>query len=83
MRLLKPLAAIVFWMGLWISIPAVLLYPIALWLARHTQISGLGLGRSYMYALAGLFFPTAFLVDWVYRALFRSQRPDRLNDPAN
>jgi hypothetical protein len=72
MGFLRLLVKIVFWMGLWIAIPAALLYPLALWMAKHTQISGLALGRTYMYAIAALFLPAGFLVDWIYRRFVRT-----------
>lgn len=71
MRLLKPLAEIVFWMGLWIGVPAALLYPVALWLTKRTHISADTLGQTYFYAVAALWLPTGFLVDWTYRRFFR------------
>ena len=86
MRLLKSIAELVFWMGLWICIPAALLYPVALWLAKHAQVSVLVLGRSYIYAVGAWFLPPGLLVDWIYRRFFRGQRPElrpEAGEPSN
>jgi hypothetical protein len=85
MRLLKQLAGLVFWFFLWTAIPAALLYPFALWIAKHTRISGYALAQGYAVAIGLLFLPTGFLIDFMYRhvALGRhaSKSPDVIEDP--
>ena len=60
MRVLKQLAVLVFWFFLWTAIPAALLYPLALWMAKHTQTSGHALAQGYVAAIGLLFLPTGF-----------------------
>jgi hypothetical protein len=85
MRLLRQLAALVSWFFLWTAIPAALLYPFALWMAKHTQISGYALAQGYVAAIALSFLPTGFLIDFVYRHFVRgrhaSKSPDVIEDP--
>jgi hypothetical protein len=73
MRLLKQLAALVFWFFLWTAIPAALLYPFALWMAKRTQISGYALAQCYIIAISLLFLPTGFLIDFIYRHFVRDR----------
>jgi hypothetical protein len=77
MHMLKKIASLVGWFTLWIAIPAASLYPFALWAAKHTDISGCTLTRSYIFAVCLLFFPTGFLVDFIYRRSFRDWRSRR------
>jgi hypothetical protein len=85
MRLLKQLAVLVFWFFLWIAIPAALLYPFALWMEKHTRISGCAIAQSYAFAISLLFLPTGFLVGFMYRHFVRdrhaSKSPDVTEDP--
>ena len=87
MRLLKDLGTALFWMTLWIAIPATMLYPLALWMVNHTRFSAYRAGQSYVIAIALLFLPTGFLVDYLYRSLIRdrhkkNKRPTKSqNDP--
>ena len=74
MRLLKQIATLVFWFFLWSVIPASLVYPFALWMAKHTQISPGALAQSYACAIALLFFPTGFLIDFMYRLFILERR---------
>ena len=80
MRLLKPLGVLVFWFFLWTAVPAAMLYPFALWVAKHTDISGYALARGYLAAISLLFLPTGFLIDFMYRHIVRdghaSKSPD-------
>jgi hypothetical protein len=80
MRLLKQIAALVGWFTLWSAIPALLLYPLALWVAKHTQISGVALAKSYVLTVALLFLPTGFLVDFIYRRFLRHRLSARRSD---
>ncbi len=80
MRLLKQVAALVFWLFLFSAIPAILLYPFALWMARHTQISGHALTQGYIVAIGLLFFPTGFLIDFVYRHFVRGRHASKSPD---
>ena len=79
MRLLNVLAAAAFWFSLWIAIPAALLYPFALWMASHTQISGYALAQNYIGAICLLFLPAGFLIDYLYGRLVRDRRSKRLD----
>jgi hypothetical protein len=65
--LLEELGKTALWMALWVCSPAVLLYPIALWAAKHTQVPTGELNQYYCIAVALLFFPTAFLVHYIVR----------------
>ena len=55
------------WAIIWLGIPAVLLYPVALWLAAHTSIPEGHIALGYGFTIAILWIPTAFLVDFLYR----------------
>jgi len=85
MRVLKQLAVLVFWFFLWTAIPAALLYPLALWMAKHTQTSGHALAQGYVAAIGLLFLPTGFLIDFMYRHFVRdrqaSKSPDVIEGP--
>jgi hypothetical protein len=74
LRLLNRMAVLVFWFFLWIAIPAGLLYPLALWMARHTQISSEAIANGYGVAIALLWLPTGFLVHFIYRRFVRDRR---------
>jgi hypothetical protein len=71
--LLKQIAHLVFWFFLWCAIPAALLYPLALWTAKHIQISEDALGQSYIVGIGLLFLPTGFLVDFLSRPFIRGR----------
>ena len=73
-ELLKIVAKFAGWATIWLGIPAVLLYPVALWVASHTSVSENHLVLGYGFGIAVLWIPTAFLVDFLYRrfALKRS-----------
>jgi hypothetical protein len=73
MLVLKQLTELAFWFLLWFAIPAVLLYPAAVWMAKHTHFSSGTLVQSYLYAVSLLWLPTAFLVDFIYRRLVRDR----------
>lgn len=77
MRLLKQLAVIVFWFFLWTAIPAALLYPFALWMERHTRISGFAVAQGYVFAICLLFLPTGFLVDFMYQHFVRDRQASK------
>lgn len=47
----KEIARLVFWFFLWCAIPATLLYPLALWAAKHTLISEHALAHSYIIGI--------------------------------
>ncbi len=74
MRLLSQIAASIFWFALWMGIPGALLYPVALWMLKHTQFSADFVGQGYVIAVAALFFPSAFLVDFLYRRFILKRR---------
>jgi hypothetical protein len=67
MRLLAQIAELVFWFALWIVTPAGLLYPVVLWMLKHTHYSERFLIQGYLIAIGVLFLPTGFLVDFLYR----------------
>jgi hypothetical protein len=73
MRLLKQLTELAFWFVLWFAIPAGLLYPAALWIAKRTHFSGDMLTQGYLGAVALLWLPTAFLVHFIYGRLIRDR----------
>ena len=75
MMLLRQIAQVVFWFFLWCAIPAALLYPVALWAAKHTVISEDALANSYIIGIGLLFLPTGFLVDFLYRRFIRDRTP--------
>jgi hypothetical protein len=65
MAILKQLTDVVFYFSLSSAIPSALLYPLALWVARNTSISGKVLAQSYFAGIGLLWFPTAFLVEFL------------------
>jgi predicted PurR-regulated permease PerM len=77
---LKRLAELVSWFALWAGLPAALLYPIALWMERRTQFSGEAIAQSYLVAVSVLFFPSAYLVDFLYRRFIRDRHTSRSPD---
>lgn len=84
----KQLAEIVSWFAFWlfsIMIPAVLLYPIALWMAKHTNASAFALAQSFTLAVALLVLPMAFVIDFLYHHFVRDRNagksPDVIDDP--
>jgi predicted PurR-regulated permease PerM len=77
MRLLKQLAVLVFWFFLWTAIPAALLYPFALWVEKHTRISGYAVAQGYVAAICLLFLPTGFLIDFMYRHFVRDRHASK------
>lgn len=81
MCVLKRLGELAFWFALWMGIPAALLYPIALWLAKHSRISVYAVAKGYSFAIALLFLPTGFLVDYAYRRFIRDRRTKRPESP--
>jgi hypothetical protein len=74
MRLLAQIAETVFWFALWITIPAALLYPAALWMLNHTHYSEYFLTQGYVIGIGVLFLPTGFLVDFLWRKFFLKKR---------
>ena len=80
MRLPKEIAALVFWFFLFAAIPAAFLYPLALWMVKHTQISWEVLSEGYGFAAALLFVPTGLSVDFVYRHFFLKRRAKKLQN---
>jgi hypothetical protein len=80
MRVLKQLAVLVFWFFLWTAIPAALLYPLALWMSKHTQISAHALAQGYGAAIALLFLPTGLLIDFMYRHFVRDRHASKSQD---
>lgn len=81
MRVLKQLGELAFWFVLWVGIPAALLYPIALWLAKHSRISVYAVAKGYSFAIALLFLPTGFLVDCAYRRFIRDRHTKQPENP--
>ena len=77
MRLLKQLVVLVFWFFLWAAIPAALLYPFALWMEKHTRISGYAVAQGYVAAICLLFLPTGFLIDFMYRHFVRDRHDSK------
>ena len=76
-RMLAQIAETVFWLALWIIIPATLLYPAALWMLNHTDYSEHVLVQGYVIAICVLFLPTGFLVDFLYRKfIFKKRTPN-------
>jgi hypothetical protein len=75
MRLLARLGETVFWLALWITIPAAMLYPATLWMLSHTHYSVHCLIQGYVIGIGVLFLPTGFLVDFLYRKFFLKKRP--------
>jgi membrane protease YdiL (CAAX protease family) len=71
MAAFKAIAGVVFCFSLWFAVPAALLYPLALWAAKHTPISNDAVAQGYVIAVAILFLPTGILIDFLYRRLFR------------
>ena len=69
-----------FWFLLWAGIPALLLYPLALWMAKHTQISEYALFQGYGCAIALLFLPAGFLIDFMYRHFILVRRTKKSPD---
>jgi hypothetical protein len=67
MWVVKGLATIIFWFSLWCAIPAVMLFPLALWAAKNTFFSVDSIAESYMIGVCLFFLPTAFLLDFLYR----------------
>jgi hypothetical protein len=61
----KALIELFFWFFLCLAIPAALLYPFALWAAKHTLVSVDAIANSYMIGIALLFFPALFLVNFI------------------
>ncbi len=80
MRVLNQLAVLVFWFFLWTAIPAALLFPLALWMAKHTRISGHALAQGYVAATVLLFLPTGFLIDFMYRNFIRERHANKSRD---
>jgi hypothetical protein len=80
MRLLTQLAALVFWLFLWTAIPAALLYPVAVWMGKHTRISGYAPTQSYGAAIGLLFLPTGFLIDFMFRRFVRDRHANKPPD---
>jgi predicted PurR-regulated permease PerM len=80
MRLLKQLAALMSWFVLWTAIPAALLYPFALWMEKHTRISGYAIAKCYVVAVCLLFLPTGFLIDFIYRHFVRNRHASKSPD---
>jgi len=80
MRLLKRLAVLVFWFFLWAAVPAALLYPFALWMEKHTRISGYAIAKGYVAAVCLLFLPTGFLIDFMYRHFVRNRHASKSPD---
>jgi hypothetical protein len=75
MAVLKQLAEGVLWFFLCLAIPAALLYPVALWAAKHTLISMDAIANGYMFGIVLLFFPTWPLVGFLYRRFVRASTP--------
>jgi hypothetical protein len=48
-----------------ILIPAALLYPLALWMSKHTELSGRALSQIYVVAIILLFFLTLYLASFI------------------
>jgi hypothetical protein len=69
MRLLAQIAETVCWFALCITIPAALLYPAVLWMLNHTRYSEHFLIQAYTIGIGVLFFPSWFLVYFIYRKL--------------
>jgi hypothetical protein len=63
-----------------ILIPAALLYPLALWMSKHTELSGRALSQIYIVAITLLFFPTLYLVFSISQHL-ELRRPKKSSGP--
>jgi hypothetical protein len=75
MRVLAQIAETILWFALWLTIPAALLYPVALWMLNHTQYSESNLIWGYITGIAVLFWPTGFVVDFLYRKFMLKKWP--------
>jgi sulfite exporter TauE/SafE len=75
MGLLAQIAETVFWFALWLAIPAVLLYPVAVWMLKHTDLSANFVTQAFGISIAVLFLPTGVLVDFLYRRFIRKNPP--------
>jgi len=73
-QILKQITALVFWFFLWSAIPAALLWPMAVCVLKHTQISEHLVVNSYIAGVIVLFFPTGILVDFLYRRFISNRR---------
>jgi hypothetical protein len=74
MLLLQHVAMIVFWCSLWTAVPAALLYPFALWMARYTRVSAYAISKGYVMGIGLLVIPTGFLIDFLYRHFVLKRR---------
>ena len=72
------LLAYFFWIVLSFLIPAALLYPVALWISHHSNYD---VSAAYLIAVVVLFFPTAFLVDFLYRRFILKKRANQRKAP--
>ena len=70
----RVIAETIFWFSLWIALPALLLYPVAVFALRHSQYSDDIIGKVYIISVAVLFFPSAFALDFLYRKFILSRR---------
>jgi hypothetical protein len=77
MVILKQLAELVLWFFLWCAIPAVLLYPLAIWVLKHTLISERVIITSYLIGVGLLFLPTGLVIDFLYRRFVRGPASNR------
>jgi hypothetical protein len=75
-RIIKEIAALAFVFSLWTAIPAALLYPCALWRAKHTLFSQDTLANIYFAGIGLLLIPTALLVDFLYQRFRSENRPE-------
>ena len=67
MKTLKDIAVTAFWIFVCCAISAGLLYSFAYWTATHTSISIVGITKAFEFGFPLLFFPTVFLVEFLYR----------------
>ena len=80
MRLVAQIAKTTFWFAVWAIVPTALLYPAALWMVNHTHYSEYFIGQSYDLAVAALFLPPGFLVDFLYRKFILKKTSTKLHN---
>jgi catechol 2,3-dioxygenase-like lactoylglutathione lyase family enzyme len=53
--------------SIWVLVPAIVFFPVAMWLAKHTNFAVDSLSQAYVFAIAALWIPSGFVVDFLYR----------------
>jgi len=62
------------WATIWLGVPALLLFPVAVWMGTNTAVSEDHIELWYGLGIAVLWIPTALLVDFVYRRFILKRR---------